>query len=221
MIVPSERLSIRRFRHRGHAIRRAQRERLEAHAREAARAAPDIRTAVGAAADAVPPLAHPRILVVEDERHTESPLEQRSEQRRVRRIDRDEQGVEPLAREEVRGLAPQSLERAQAEIADAERAGDSRGPGARADHPQSRRHAFGEHRIERALVIARVDGQHRRLPSMFAEMRREQARAMRARAAVRRKVRADDQHPARRFHARTLQNTETREATELEQPQRD
>ena len=59
--------------------------------------------------------------------------------------------------------------------------------------------------IEPALVVARIDGEHRGLPAVARQMRREQAHAVRAGAGVRRKVRADHEdapHPISRSSAR-------------------
>ncbi len=70
--------------------------RLEAPREGARQPALDVGPAVRPRADGLAPGPHPGVLIVEDERHAEPPLEHRPEQRRVRRVDRDEQGVEAL-----------------------------------------------------------------------------------------------------------------------------
>ncbi len=188
-----ERLLVRGLRHSRHAVCGFQRLRLEARGDQAARAAPEIGMAVRAGANRSAPLTHPRVLVVEHERDVEALLQHRAEKRRVRRVDRDEHRVERLARQDRRCASPQAAERSHPEVAKSETTAQRGRPRARVLHANAWRDARGERRIEPPFVVARVDGQDRRLPPMGGHVRREQAQPMRRRRAVRRKVRADAQ----------------------------
>src|SRR5207248_9251394 len=79
---------------------RGHRARLEPDAERSRRAALPVRGAVLAAADRSSPLADPGILVVEDEGNAELALQPRTEERRIDGIQRDEQQVVPLARQQ-------------------------------------------------------------------------------------------------------------------------
>ena len=76
--------------------------------------------------------------------------------------------VERIMREQMRGLAPQALERAEPEVAEAERPRQRERPGAGTDDREIGRDAGAERRVEGAVVVARIDGQHRRRPAVFA-----------------------------------------------------
>ena len=105
-----------------------------------------------AGAHRVAPRADPRILVVEHERHVEAALEDRSEERGIGRIDRDEHGVEALAFEQAGGGPPQAGERAQTQIADAGTTGPASRPCRRPHHAKARRHEREQPGIEPSLV---------------------------------------------------------------------
>jgi hypothetical protein len=149
-------------RHRGERVRRAGSQRLEPLSERARHPAPRVGPSARATADGAAPLADPGILVVENERHLETPLQDRSQQRRVRRIDGDEQRIEALAPEAGRAGAQERRERAQPEVAEAEAAGPRRRPGAAAHDLELDGHEPRELGIEPLLVVARIDRHHRR-----------------------------------------------------------
>src|SRR5262249_42468566 len=128
-----ERVLVRRMRNGRDAVRGGERNRLDARREPPAHAALEIRSSVRRWTDRASPLTDPRILLVEDERNAKTPFELRSEQGRIRRINRDEHRVETLALEERRRGALQATIGAKAEIADAEPSRDRGRPGARAN----------------------------------------------------------------------------------------
>ena len=168
--------------------------RLESSRQGARQPALDVGPAVRARAHGLPPGPHPWVLIVENERHAEPPLEDRPEQRRVRRVDRDEQGVEAFPSQQVRARAAKAVEGPQPEIPDTDAPRPPRGPGTAADDPKLGGHEARQPGIEASLVVARIHRDHRRLPAVCRQARREEAHAMSARARVRRKVRADQEH---------------------------
>ena len=170
------------------------RPRLEAPRQGARQPALDVGPAVRPRADGLAPGPDPGVLIVENERHAEPPLEDRPEQRRVRRVDRDEQGVEALPSQQVRARAPKAIEGPHPEISDADAARPPRGPGTAADDAKLGGHEARQPGIEAPLVVARIHRDDRRLPAVCRQARREEAHAVSARARVRRKVRADQEH---------------------------
>ena len=168
-------------------------DRFEQHGRASAQSASQIGHAVRPAAHIGAPTADPRILIVEDEWHAESPLQHRSEKRRVRRINGDEQHVERFGGQKPRARRQKPRQRAKPEVAEAECASHPRGPRARPHDAHSCGHRFGKSRIDPPLDVARVDGDDRGFPAVCRQMGREKPDAMRARRTVGRKVRADHQ----------------------------
>src|SRR5262249_12525876 len=118
--------------------------RLEPRAQTVRGAALPVGSASRTAADGPPPLAYPRILVVEDARNVERPLQAFAKQRGVHGIHRDEERVETLAGHERMTGPPQTGHGTQAEVAQTDTPRHIRPPGRCADDAQR----LGEERFE-------------------------------------------------------------------------
>src|SRR3970282_226790 len=117
-----------------------------------------IGPAPATATDVAPPGPDPGILVVEDEWHAEAPRERGPEQRRIRRGDPHTPRVEALGGQKAPAGAPETGERAQAKIADAERSREPRREGPAAHDPHAGRHPLRALRVEPPLAVARGHG---------------------------------------------------------------
>ena len=139
----------------------------------------------------------PWILVVDAERHAEAAMDQPAQRRKVVRRDGHHHEVDRALLHQAGNRAIGAPEGPDADIADHAKRLDRQGGGmhdleAGLDQPQ-------EIGIGPLLVVARIAGDHDRLPAELREVARPQARTLAADQVAGRKMTADEDEPSAHF----------------------